>query len=336
MSGNTAKKQVKRQKKHDMSDIRGYKSQFLGKQLKVNLPQCGPAGRSDLARVEGGRSYILRYPHHSVVLSKKRKFPWFTAVNIDGATFQQINRDSLFPDGRDHWEVDNRVRNFQWGPELYTVKHSDFDRGHLVKREDPQWGKSENDAINAARSTFSYTNCVPQVADLNQREWRSLEDYILKKESALNKLKVSVFTGPVLADEDPVFVNRVKDEEVQIPGLFWKLVYFTNDGKVLSRVAFLMGQKKILLEREIVKPKTTLEAAIPQPRFFMNFEDAATYQVNVETIEKLTGLTFPPAFEPYTDDRAVKIVLKEVDLEGTERAPGIQGPGFELEGLVLR
>jgi len=319
-----------------MTGIRGYKPVFLGKQLKVNLPQCGPADRSDLARVEGGRAYILRYPHHSVVLSKKRKFPWFTAVNIDGSAFKQINRDSLFPGGKDRWEVDKRVQEFQWGPELYSVQHSDFDRGHLVKREDPQWGKDEKIAIDAARSTFTYANCVPQVADLNQRVWRSLEDYILKKESALNKLKVNVFTGPVLSDEDPVFVNSVKGEEVQIPGMFWKLVYFTNDGKVLSRVAFLMGQKKILLERQIVKPKTELETLVPKPRFFLNFQDAETYQVNVNTIEKLTGLTFPTAFEPYTDARPVKIVLKEVELESTERNPDIRDPGFELEGLVLR
>ena len=319
-----------------MSGTSGYKPIFLGKQLKVNLPQCGPAGKSDLARIEGSRSYILRYPHHSVVLSKKRKFPWFTAVNIDGTTFQQINRDSLFPGGKDRWEVDQRAQQFQWGPELYTVQHSDFDRGHLVKREDPQWGKDEKSAIAAARSTFSYANCVPQVADLNQREWRSLEDYILKKESAFNKLKVNVFTGPVLSDEDPVFISRINGEDVQIPGLFWKLVYFTNDGKVLSRVAFLMGQKKILLERQIVKPKEVLEALppMPQPRFLLNFEDAATYQVNVSTIENLTGLIFPPAFEPYTDSRPVKIVLKEVELESIER--GVRNPGFELEGLVLK
>ncbi len=319
-----------------MSDTSGYKSVFLGKQLKVNLPQCGPSGKSDLARLNGGRSYILRYPHHSVVLSKKRKFPWFTAVNIDGATFQQINRDSLFPDGRDHWEVDRRAQQFQWGPELYTVQHSDFDRGHLVKREDPQWGKDTQSAIAAARSTFSYANCVPQVADLNQREWRSLEDYILKKESAFNKLKVNVFTGPVLSDEDPVFISRINNQDVQIPGMFWKLVYFTVDGKTLSRVAFLMGQKKILLERQIVRPMEELEAAEPKPRFFLNFEDAATYQVNVSTIEKLTGLTFPPAFEPYTDNRPVKIVLEEVNLESAERAPGIPNPGYELVGLVLK
>ena len=322
----------------NMSDPTGYQPVFLGKQLKVGLPQTGPASKDDLARLDGSRSYILRYPHHSVVLSKKRKFPWFTAVNIDGASFQPLTRKSLFKGGSDRWEIDKRALSGQWGEELYTAAHSDFDRGHLVKREDPQWGKDEQTAADAARSTFFYANSVPQVKDLNQRVWRNLEDYILKKESATNKLKVSVFTGPVLSDEDPVFVSPVRGEEVQIPGLFWKVVYFTADGKTLSRVAFLMGQKKLLLEREIARPKPTegLEGLLPQPRFFLNFEDAATYQVNVDMVEHLSGLKFAPAVDPYTDNRPAKIVLKEVELESAERLPGRPGLGFELEGLTLR
>lgn len=317
-----------------MSDPTGYQPVFLGKQLKVNLPQPGPAGKTDLVRIDGGRSYILRYPHHSVVLSKKRKFPWFTAVNIDGARFQQINRNTLFPGGADRWKVDERVQDFQWGPELYNVPGSDFDRGHLVKREDPQWGDDKSVAADAARSTFYYANCVPQVADLNQRVWRRIENYILKKESAFHKLKVNVFTGPVLSDEDPVFVNPVRGENVQIPGLFWKVIYFTADGKTVSRVAFLMGQKKLLLEREIAKPREDLES-LPAPRFFNSFEDANTYQVNIQTVENLTGLTFSPALEPYQDSRPVKLVLKEVEV-GLERLAGPRDTDFELEGLILK
>lgn len=317
-----------------MPDRLGYKPVFLGKQFKVNLPQPGPVGKTDLARIEGSRSYIIRYPHHSVVLSKKRKFPWFTAVNIDGSKFRQVDRKSLFPGGSDRWEVDQRVQDFQWGPELYNVPHSDFDRGHLVKREDPQWGDSEEAATEAARSTFYYANCVPQVADLNQRVWRNLEDYILKKESASNKLKVNVFTGPVLSDEDPIFVNPVRGEDVQIPGMFWKVVYYTSDGKTMSRVAFLMGQTQLLLERNIARPREDLEA-LPGPRFFNRFEDAATYQVNVGTVENLTGLTFEPAYEPYLDPRPVKIVLKEVEI-GLERLAGVRDVDYEMVGLTLK
>jgi hypothetical protein len=61
----------------------------------------------------------------------------------------------------------------------------------------------------------------------------------------------------------------------------------------------------------------------------------------VSTIERLTGLKFPEAEEPFTDDRKLEIVVKKVEvddaLEGNKR--GIKTVGdeldFELEGLVL-
>lgn len=321
-----------------MNQAKGFEPVFLGKHLKVPLPQVNASSKRDLAPVEGSKSTVLHYPHHSVVLSRKRKFPLFTAVNIDGKAFRNINRESLFPSGDDKWEIDERARDFQWGVELYSTKGSDFDKGHLVKREDPQWGNDEEMAANAARSTFFYANCVPQVGDLNRKEWLSLENYILKKESAANKLKVSVFTGPVLADDDPFFINTVRGQEVQIPVLFWKLVYFSGDGKTLSRVAFLMGQRELLFKRRIVRPKPEgeLETIIVKPKLFEDFDDAATYQVNVAVVEQLTGLSFSPANEPYRDTRPVKIILKHVEVEGLESFSSGNALDFELDGLVLQ
>ncbi len=319
---------------------KGYNPAFLGKHLKVPLPQLSVTRKADLAPVTGSRNMVLRYDHHSVALSRKRKFSLFTAVNIDGSAWQSIKRASLFPGGTDRWEVDARARDYQWGAELYTIEGSDFDRGHLVKREDPQWGRDAETAMNAARSTFYYANCVPQVEDLNQREWRSLEDYILKKQSARNKIRINVFTGPVLSDDDPVFMRPVNGNEVQIPALFWKMIYFTPDGENLYRVAFLMGQKELLLKRKIarLKEEELERAPAPKPPFFLDFEDSATYQVNSSFVEQLTQLSFAPANDPYVDQRPAKIVLKavEVGTDGLERFPGSGGTEYELEGLVLR
>ncbi len=316
---------------------KGYEPAFLGKNLKISMPQPAASHQSDLVLLNSNRSAVLRYQHHSIVLSRKRKFPFFTAVNIDSTRFREINRNSLFPGGKDVWTIDKRVQDFQWGPELYNASGSDFDKGHLVKREDPQWGKDEKSAADAARSTFYYTNCVPQLDDLNRKEWQYLENYILKKESAPNKLRVSVFAGPVLADDDPVFVNPIKGMEVQIPVLFWKVVYFSGDGKNLYRVAFLMSQQKLLLQRRIVKKKEEeLEAVVPKPELFHDFEDAAIYQVNIRVIEQLTKLTFSDAHEPYRDNRAIKIILKQVEVGEFESFRGGNELGFELGGLILQ
>ena len=320
-----------------MDTKKGYEPSFLGHRLKVPLPKTGDVHKKDLAPVKGSRSAVLHYPHYSAVLSRKRKLPYFTAVNINSAAFRELKRNSLFGGGSDRWTIDERAQAYQWGDELYSEEGSNFDKGHLVKREDPQWGDDDLTAAEAARSTFFYSNCAPQVPELNREEWRSLEDYILKKESAPNKLRVCVFTGPVLSDNDPVFVRAVKGQEVQIPVLFWKVIYFTADGKTLNRVAFLMGQEKLLKKRRIVRPKEgELEAVTRKPEFFNDFQDASTYQVNIDTVEKLTGLSFSPAADPYHDKRPVKIILKKVEVSDLERFVDNKGLDFELQGLVLR
>src|SRR3546814_8573174 len=115
-----------------------------------------------------------------------------TATNIDGLQFKKVPR-------KDSWRKDTRIsKEFQFGKELYTAPKSNFDKGHMTKREDVQWGETFGIAFNAANSTFYYTNAVPQHNDLNRVIWRSLEDYILHHETKKNELRLCVFTGTVL------------------------------------------------------------------------------------------------------------------------------------------
>lgn len=50
----------------------------------------------------------------------------------------------------------------------------------------------------------------------DQSLWAGVEDYILNN-ATKDKLRVSVFTGPVFNDNDAVF------REVKIPAAFWKV-----------------------------------------------------------------------------------------------------------------
>ncbi|WP_180234189.1 DNA/RNA non-specific endonuclease, partial [Bacillus cereus] len=88
------------------------------------------------------------------------------------------------------WHFDPRIdKQYQCGDELY--ENNDLDRGHLVRRRDPIWGDS---AEEANKDTFHFTNCSPQHRDLNQKTWAELENYILNNAKNFN-LKVTVFTG---------------------------------------------------------------------------------------------------------------------------------------------
>lgn len=280
---------------------RGYQADFISPSLPVPLPviqQPHPAGISKR----------FDYLHFSVVASKKRQFPYFSATNINGPQFRQLDR-------ADNWREDPNAMGWQWGTVLYVARKSDFDKGHMTKREDPQWGTTDAVAAQAADETFFFTNVAPQMASLNQRlvAWRGLEDYILHDEARLNKgrdataeqpgLLISVFTGPVLSAADPVFVTTVLSQRVQLPELFWKVVYYTNDGLELRRVGFLMGQRDAMQQAGVVGTNLfdRFKKLLLLENFFEDYKDAEPFQVGVSYIEGLTGLTFPAALETHPD-----------------------------------
>ncbi|RZM27759.1 MAG: DNA/RNA non-specific endonuclease [Pedobacter sp.] len=304
----------------------GYQEEFLG--LTVAAPILGKY-QDDCTYLIGTEEKKIDYVNYSVVLSKSRKFPIYSASNIDGGAFKKLGR-------ADNWRKDTRVPLYsQWGQELYSADLSNFDRGHMTKREDVQWGKSFPIAAHAADSTFFYTNAVPQHASLNQKIWRRLEDYILHSESVEKSMLISVFTGPVLGEKDPIFVTRVNQHEIQLPIFFWKVVYYLKDEK-LYRTGFLMSQFSLLSKYNIIRDEE-LELFSEDGSIFMSFRDAETYQVNISTIQTLTGLEFAPALEAFHSDKEIKLIEKEVDVH--EYAANVTTPetaqGMILENLIL-
>ncbi len=307
----------------------GFKDDFLVDETineNVALPILGTKHINDVAPVDGNDASIVNYMNYSLQLSARRKFPFFTASNIDGVLFKKANRAP-------NWKKDERVKAYQWGQELYSADKSDFDKGHMTKREDVQWGETPGLAQIAVDSTFFYSNAVPQHRELNQEIWKSLEDYILHTETRKKSLKICVFTGPIISKNDPSFVTIVKDETILIPCIFWKVVVFPKEDGKLYRVGFMMSQKKLLTENGIVEE---LEAATAEEELFMQFDDAATYQVNVSLIEKLADIILPKAIDSYNDDRSVQLVLKEIDIDPDLESFSVeQTLGFSISNIVL-
>lgn len=288
--------------------FKGYQSKFLGPQYEVYIPRLSRKLRAGVAPVQGESKNVLYYQNFSLIQHAERRFPILTAANIDGSLFRRLPR-------HDDWQMDPRIgEEHQWGEELYRAEKSDFDRGHMTKREDAQWGRSDDEALQGALSTFFYTNAVPQVPKLNQQLWRGLEDYILKGETVSEGLKINLFTGPVLSDSDPVFITPVNGQEVKIPTLFWKVIYFTKSDGNLYRVGFLMGQEELLEKEGIVHSRKSRGGLLmtEEEELFMTFKKANIYQVNISTIRKLTRLIFPAAREPFRDDRPIALIRKEV------------------------
>lgn len=302
--------------------FQGYDEKFIPNQT-VPLPKLNQEQSEDLVSDNEGHK-IIKYINYSLQQSAFYKFPFYTATNIDGIQFKKVPR-------KDNWRKDTRIsKEFQFGKELYSSPKSDFDKGHMTKREDVQWGETIGIALNAADSTFYYTNAVPQHKDLNRDIWRSLEDYILHTETKQNELRVCVFTGPVLSSSNPYFVTPIDGKQIQIPALFWKVVVFQKEDRKLYRVGFMMSQNKLLQENNIIEE---LES---DDQLFMQFKDADTYQVNISLIEELTGLEIPKAIDSYTDTRNTKLILEEIDIDPDLEIDSIEYElGFRIESIRL-
>jgi endonuclease G len=262
----------------DYSNREGYDPDFLPGHT-VPLPALSDALAALAAtnrQAAGEPRYVLPYHHFSVVMNKVRRLAFFTAVNIDGRTSQSLRRET------DHWSLDPRVAaGEQVGEEIYRA--NPLDRGHLVRRLDPAWGATAAIAQLGNDDTFHFTNCSPQHKDFNQNKttWAGLEDYVLNNADNAD-LKVSVVTGPVLAEDD----DRYRD--VQLPRQFWKVVAMVKADGTLSATAYLLSQEELIHGLELAGE--------------FDYGAYRTYQVPVRRIADLTGLSFGslPDADPLT------------------------------------
>lgn len=248
-------------------DREGYDENFLG--LKLPLPHLAPVQRSQVASLLSDPSKSeLEYTHFSVVMNKMRRLPFLTAVNIDGSQMKSVRRN-------DRWVTDDRIsREHQLGNEAY--KSNDLDRGHMVRRLDPVWGA---DAAQANADTFVYTNSALQHKDLNRREWVALEDHILKY-AKMSDDKLTVMTGPVFRDDDPIFDNDGRvNPPTQIPQQFWKIAVWNNPTKGLQGAAFVLSQS------ELIDAKDYRDGEFEPGRFDV-------YQVPIKQLETMTQMKF--------------------------------------------
>ena len=250
----------------DYNGRTGYDPEFLGPGVRrVSWPELSSALASKAVVVNssaaGAERYVLPYTHFSLIMHGQRRLPIVTAVNIDGTQSLRIAREG------DRWYLDPRIpAEAQIGNELY--KNNDLDRGHMVRRLDPVWGR-RTVATLANDDTFHYTNACPQHKNLNQKEWSELEDYILDNAGA-HGLRVCVLTGPALRASD-----RPYRELVQIPEEYWKVaVIIREDTGKMSATGYVLTQKDMVAGLEFA------------------FGAFRTYQVSLRSIERMTGLDF--------------------------------------------
>jgi endonuclease G len=256
----------------DFSACRGFNDYFLGRHTP--LPTISVKLKKQLAFfTDNPDIFVLKYHHYSTIQHAIRRMPVLSAVNITALSRFRLAR------GDDRWFRDRRIDfDVQLNDEFY--KKSGFDKGHMTRREDAEWGDTIGLAGQAADYTCAYTNACPQVPDLNRAvfgydgKWGKLELELLEKAVLREEggAKICVYNGPVFDDDDPVFKG------IQVPLLYWKIVVWKNAAAKFKTTCFLLSQEKLVSE-----------IPFEELHIDMIFK---RYQCSIKRIEKLTRMNF--------------------------------------------
>jgi endonuclease G len=291
----------------DYSRCKGFDSFFMGEE--VPLPKLSDSLKKKVAYlIDNPARNIIPYHHYSTIFHSVRRMPVVSAINIKGKSrYEELERGSV------PWYRDYRIDyKLQLDDEWYVK--TGFDKGHLSRYEDAEWGPNVGYAEKAAIMTCSYTNACPQAPNFNRAVfgyhgiWGRLEQAVLEEgviEERGEEGKICVFNGPIFDREDPVFKG------VMIPVRFFKIIVWRNQNKELKATAFLLSQAKQLEDYEF----ETL-------RYDEIFK---RYQVSISHVERLTGLSFQrvsdwDTFKPahvgeeerlITDEKEISVLIHE-------------------------
>lgn len=150
-----------------------------------------------------------------------------------------------------------------------------YQRGHMCPAGDNKW------SYKAQKEAFLMTNICPQNGDLNQRDWKYLEEAC--RDWASKYGKIYIVSGPVFRSKNP---QTVGEHEVSVPDAFFKVV-------------LTLGKKQDT-PKSIGFIYNNVEG-----RHKMEY-----YARSVDEVEKMTGLNF----FSHLDDKVENRIEAECDL----------------------
>ena len=291
----------------DYSNRKGYDATFLSKtgdkgKFRVNLPQLTPALAASAVKLlepDGTKEYVLKYTGMSLVMHMRRRFAIYSAANVDFS-----GRWSSLSSKRT-WKFDPRIPlEAQVGPENY--ERNQFDKGHLTRQEDMEYGETVQQALQSTADTCHWTNCTLQHAKFNRTQewWQGMEKHILEHSifPDAKSFRAQVITGPIFSDRDPVFQVL---PGIQVPMKFWKIAAAVTGSGKLFAVAYLLDQTPVIDQFGVT------EAVGDVP-----FEPYKLFQLPISELEEMIHLkfTYGPNSKPLSEcDPLENAPLPELD-----------------------
>ncbi len=106
-----------------------------------------------------------------------------------------------------------------------------YQRGHMCPAGDNNW------SFKALKESFLMTNICPQDGDLNQNDWKYLEETC--RDWAVKYGKIYIVAGPLFRSK---YCTSVGDNHITVPDAFFKVV-MTTDKDNAKAIGFIFGNK---------------------------------------------------------------------------------------------
>ena len=219
-------------------------------------PTAAPAIHYEIPRYENGMApseQLLKRTAYTASYNQKTRNPnwvgWvLTAEHTDGPYERKgikFEEDEEVPAPRARY---SDIRESECG----------YQRGHLCPAADNKW------SFKTQKEAFLMTNICPQNGDLNQRDWKYLEQDC--REWALKYGKIYIVAGPIFNKKRP---KTVGENKVAVPDAFFKVVLMVPEsgGKDAKAAGFVYDNKE-------------------------GHHPASHYQKTIDEVERMTHLDF--------------------------------------------
>ena len=153
-----------------------------------------------------------------------------------------------------------------------------------------------------------------------------------------------MITGPLFSDKDPYYIEKINDDFVRIPCVFWKVVYYPN-ANGLNAAGFMMSHKQLLIQDGTVTYNRGVFSAPHMKKaaedFFNDYDYRSVYQVKVEFIQEQTGLKFMlhNVSLPYQAGDKKEIIYKRIEVERKKAAGARRFASrqldYRIDGITL-
>ncbi len=250
----------------DYRNRRGFDPLFLGPKIRMPLPRAPER----LVRALDGEA-LLHYHHFSLFMHRDRRLAAMAAANIDLAA--NSKGPGLAFGTAQSWMRDPRLDPAAQLPEsLFRSANPPFDPGQLVKSRDVAWGAARDETKDAVADCYHVTNAAPKPLSARRAQdgWDNVERHVAAQNDGT---KLSVFSGPVLAPDDPE-IGLIEAGHLQLPRRYWKLVV-ARKGASLRAYGVILRQDLLGVSDQFDLPETSV-----------------SFLQSVAAIEALSGFDF--------------------------------------------